>query len=166
MIRSAIRFFGVTALFVGLCVTSACSQIKPPGHGASTVYVGSTPCDSLIFNLLRIPSGEICEFIKWTLDLKKTGTSLFHLTAIYGESQPNTNGFKGGGKTIDLSGQFTIETGQAANPKAKIYKLTCSPLRSPLWLVEMDDNILHLADSSKNLLVGNGGWGYVLNRLH
>jgi len=83
---------------------------------------------------------------------------------LYGESQPNTNGFKGGGKTIELSGNFTIENGMNANPKSKIYIMHYDPLRSPLVLVEMDENILHFADSDKKFLVGNGGWGYVLNR--
>jgi hypothetical protein len=42
------------------------------------------------------------------------------LSALYGESQPNTNGFKGGGKKIDISGKYTINYGTRANSNGTI----------------------------------------------
>ena len=147
-------------------VTSSCSQTKSTGNFPATdSYVGSTPCDSLIKSLLQIPSITKCDFLKWDLSLQKSSPDSFHLTVFYGESQPNTNGFINGGKKIVVNGKYAINNGSGAIPHMKIYYLYGDKFMSPLLLIEMDSNILHFADANKNFIVGNGGWGYVLNRL-
>ena len=149
-----------------LLVTSSCSQKKSGSNLHSTDdFVGSTPCDSLIKSLLQIPSATTCDFIKWELSLQKNSPDTFQLTALYGETQNNTNGFKGGGKKIVINGKHVIGNGANANPKAKVYYLQGEKLTTSFLLIEMDGNILHFADADKNFLVGNGGWGYVLNKI-
>lgn len=88
-------FFAV--LFLGCFVTTTCSQINSSNLPA-TVFVGSTPCDPNIKTILQIPAGTVCDFTRWELTLQgDQEASAFLLNISYGESQPNTLGFKGGG---------------------------------------------------------------------
>jgi hypothetical protein len=128
-------------------------------------FTGSTPGDELIRSVLKIPTEKPSEFIKWNMTLDKARNT-FQLTALYGESQPSTNGFKGGGTEISLSGRYTIETGFAGDPALKVYKLSSDNLNDPIVLVEMDNRIFHFTDNHKKLLVGTGGYSYVLNRVN
>jgi len=165
MLSQGIRLIWMTSLMSCLAATS-CSQKNSTGSGASILFVGSTPCDSLIRSILQIPPGDICEFIKWELTLPATDTGSFRVMTLYGESQPNTNGFKGGGKAIHLSGQYKFEKNKNGLSNSWLYTLNCDQLREPLLLMAMDENILHFTDRDKRLLVGNGGWGYVLNKIN
>ena len=70
----------------------------------------------------------------------------------------------GGGKKLIINGKYTISNGTPANPHAKVYYLHGNEFKAPLLLIQMDSNIFHFADANKNFIVGNGGWGYVLNR--
>ncbi len=156
----------MTLLIACFVATTSCSQENSTSNLATTdIFVGSTPCDSLIKLLLQIPPITKCDFIKWDLSFQKSIPDSFQLTALYGESQPNTNGFIGGGKKIVVNGKYAINYGSGANPNAKVYSLNGDKLQSSLLLIEMDSNILHFADANKNFIVGNGGWGYVLNRI-
>lgn len=161
-----VRLPFMTFLIICFVVTSSCSQNNSASSlPAGGIFVGSTPCDSLIKSSLQLPSGTICEFIKWELHFNKNSADIFELTAFYGESQPNTNGFKGGGKKITIKGKYNVSYGAAADPGAKVYNLHGDNLQSSFLLIEIDSNILHFADDDKNFIVGNGGWGYVLNRI-
>ena len=147
------RFILTIFLICGMAF-NACSQSS---QVPVDVFVGSTPSGAFIKSSLGIP--DSCEFIKWELTLMKSknGVGQFQFTTLYGVSQPNTNGFKRGGKKIAASGQYTIDK--------NFYRLQSKDIPSPLFLLKMDDNIFHFTDSNKKLLIGNGGWGYVLNRL-
>ena len=152
----------ITILLICGLADIACSQAS---QSPVDVFVSSTPCDAFIKSSSGIPATSTCEFIKWEHRLFKAkgGTGQFQLTALYGESQPNTNGFKGGGKKITVDRRYT--SGASDKPATVFYRLQSDNIPSPLYLVKLDDNIFHFADSNKKLLVGNGGWGYVLNRL-
>jgi hypothetical protein len=117
--------------------------------------------------LLKIPTDSKCDFIKWELKLKNRNdsTSEYQLIALYGEAKPNTNGFMNGGNRLSIAGKLSVHRGSTRNPLRRIYQLNSNSLKSALILVELDENILHFADEKNNLLVGNGGWGYVLNGL-
>jgi hypothetical protein len=151
------------AILLCLSITTiSCSQTgstKPQPD----VFVGSTPCDSFIKAVLQIPANEVCDFVKWQLDLDKNADS-FHLSILHGESQPNTNGFKDGGKRIITSGTFKLTQNTHQDTGLPVYQLVTNNFTSPLFLVQMDTNVFHLADNNRKLLVGNGGWGYVLNK--
>ncbi len=156
----------IVLLVSSFVATSSCSQKKSSASiPAADSFAGSTPCDSLIKSLLQIPAATTCDFIKWELSLQKNSPDTFQLIALYGESQNNTNGFKGGGKKMMITGKYVISYDATANPQAKVYYLQGDKLTLPFLLIEMDKNILHFADANKNLLVGNGGWGYVLNKI-
>lgn len=146
-------------------VTNSCSQSTSSGKAAD-LFVGSTPCDKFIYSTLKIPSGDSCEFIKWELGLQKgqKDEGEFRLTTLYGESKPNTNGFKNE-KKLEISGRYKIQQGINENAHLNVYRLNGTNYPNPIFLVEMDKNIFHFADQDKKLLVGNGGWGYVLNKI-
>lgn len=149
------RLYLLTCILLGL--TSCLAQHAAPGY-----FVGTTPCDSLIRSHLQIPPAELCEFIKWELTLESDAQK-FSLVATYGESQPNTNGFKGGGKKISYTGVYSIQPATTGN-NAFTYTLQPVGSASSIFLKELDRNILHFTDGKFQLLVGNGGWGYVLNK--
>lgn len=145
--------------------TSSCSQTTPAGK-EEELFAGSTPCDNFIYATLKISSGDPCEFIKWELGLQKgqNDEGRFRLTALYGEGKPNTNGFKDEKKTV-INGKYKIEKGIDKYAHLYVYRLEGSNNPDPIFLVEMDKNIFHFANQDKKLLVGNGGWGYVLNKI-
>jgi len=153
-----------------LIIVNACAQtVSPDKLPATDFFVGSTPCDAFIKSILKIQADVTCEFIKWELSLYKNknedNSGTFELNALYGASQPNTNGFINGGKRIAAKGRYSISYGMRGNSKTKVYHLSEKSFQSSILLAEMDDNILHFIDSEKKFIVGNGGWGYVLNRI-
>ncbi|MEP7143116.1 MAG: hypothetical protein ABI707_09615 [Ferruginibacter sp.] len=95
----------------------------------------------------------------------KNDSGSFQLAVSYGDYQPNTMNFLGGGNKIDIPGKFTAGHGTNPNPRGKVYHLTGNKLHSELLLVQMDDNILHFADGNGKFIVGNAQFGYVLNRV-
>lgn len=153
MMQNKLFFGGMLVCFM---VTNCYSQTNPP---VAEVFVGSTPCDVLVKSTLKIPADTPCEFIKWNLSLHTNGKDpdTYQLTALYGVSQPNTNGFIGGGEKISVTGKYTARN--------NLYRLTAENLQWPIFLIVMDKNILHFADSTKKFIVGNGGFGYVLNKV-
>ena len=103
------RVYLLTFLISCFVITSSCSQINSTRNLSDTeIFVGSTPCDSLIKSLLQIPADAKCDFIKWDLNFRKSekDPDSFQLKALYGEAQPNTNGFIGGGKKIEVNGNL------------------------------------------------------------
>jgi hypothetical protein len=142
----------------------SCAQNNRTQETVSSQFVGSTPCDSFIRVQLGIPNETKCDFIKWELNLDPSGTNSFKITAAYGESKPNTNGFM---KTdyFLANGNYIFTKGTNEAPNYRVLHLNAPQLKSPLFLIAMDSNILHFADHDKRFLVGNGGWGYVLNKI-
>jgi hypothetical protein len=161
--RQAGRF---AVLFItGMVWLNACSQTGGSGQVVTHErYYGSSPCDSLIRSMAGIPQGSACEFIKWEMTLERGDQdSACQVTLYYGESRPNTNGFKVSNK-IEFSGTYHIRTGIQGNPNANFYHLKSGKGKGELWLLEMDKNIFLFTDSGGNFLMGNGGYSYVLNK--
>lgn len=155
-------------IITGMIWLNACSQSGSTIQAISSdQYTGSSPCDALIKSVLDIPSSDSCEFLKWEMKLSKGGmdTGSFQFTVIYGESQPNTNGFKGGGTRKEAKGKYTISRSSLSGSGRKIYHLTGTNIHPELLLIEMDNNIFHFADAKGNYLPGNAGFSYVLNRV-
>ncbi len=89
----------------------------------------------------------------------------FQLFALFGISQPNTNGFVHGGQKIRITGKYLTHDKTDQNPNARIFELTSKKFQSPLLLMEMDKNILHFVALDRSFLVGNGGWSFLLNKV-
>jgi hypothetical protein len=116
---------------------------------------------------LQIPGGSKCDFLRWNLVLNTTNTKSgsFQIDVSYGESKPNTNGFIGGGKNIRMKGIYIVSERVHERVHQKVFQLTDKNFQAPIFLIQMDDNILHFTDNQSKLLLGNAGWGYVLNRI-
>ena len=128
--------------------------------------VGSTPGDSLIKTMLTIPQETIVDFIRWELNLSSDGNKPqgFSLNLVYGESQPNTLGFKQGGQNQTLKGSYTISSNKNSSEDKMVYGFKTSGNRSVFSLVRLTENLFHLLTPDQDLMVGNGGWSYTLNR--
>ncbi|HEY1115963.1 MAG TPA: hypothetical protein VGE66_20515 [Chitinophagaceae bacterium] len=143
--------------------TSSCSQTGSAGKlSAPDVFVGSTPCDSLSKALLKLPLDTKCEFIRWDLSLSKGSDSAFALTIIYGEGQPNTTDFKGGGEKRTLKGIY--KTTQRGTLNGAMLQLVADNASDHISFIKLDDNLYHLLSPDGQLMVGNGGWSYTLSR--
>lgn len=128
--------------------------------------VGSTPGDSLIKTMLTIPQETIVDFIRWELNLTSDGNrpQAFSLNLEYGEAQPNTLGFKQGGQKQILEGSYIISRNKNSSEAKMVYEFKNSVNRSAFYLVRLTENLFHLLTPDQDLMVGNGGWSYTLNR--
>jgi hypothetical protein len=97
------------------------------------VFVGSTPCDSLIKSLLTIHPDTKADFMRWDVTFDNSGhkTATFVLNVAFGESLPNTPGFKENGEKLSFTGECTVANNTNQNITAEIYQLkseSCQPL--------------------------------------
>jgi hypothetical protein len=151
-------------VFASLYVMSLNAQQKKTELMAGQ-FVGSTPCDAFIRSSLHIPQQDSCEFIKWDLRLRPGEVkNEFDLAILYGVGKPNTNGFEGGGKQVKFSGKLGWRTGSPYHAPRNLVTLNALQPVARIFLVEMSSDVFHFCDEEGRLLVGNGGWGYVLNR--
>ena len=117
-----------------------------------TNYTASTPAAPIVREFLGISSTDSIDFIRWKLSLTDIKYSL---ECNYGIGKPNTNGFYDGGKKITFSGTV----------KREGYNYTLVNGNKSLKLAELNLNLLHVLNNDNTLLVGNGGWSYVLNNM-
>ena len=141
-----------TVFYLGL--NGSCSWASD-----KTVFVGCTPGDSLIKSKLDIPNGIVIDFIKWDLIFDSLNHNTFGLNIIYGESQPNTLGFKEGGRKKSYQGKYRI----VKDKDKEIYQLVSSGFQTEISMIKLNANILHLLTPQKQFMIGNGGWSYTLN---
>lgn len=131
-------------------------------------FVASSPCGNVIRPLLKMPSEQECDFVKWKINLYQDpvtkAPTTFSLTALYGLSQPNTTGFVGGGIRVEATGKWIMTKGTQANPNAVVYQLNPDQSELSLSFVKMDDNVIHLLYSDKSLMIGNAGYSYTFNK--
>ena len=152
-------FFRNTPLFLCLLLFGSSSAIST---APEIILVGSTPADGPIKSMLTIPTVTKVDFIRW--DLKLNDKNAFTLEIAYGESQPNTLGFKDGGQKQTIKGIFTISRNEGSKSFKYVYHLKSSSLPEKISLVKLNENLFHILTSQNQLMIGNGGWSYTLNR--
>lgn len=143
--------------------TNSCSGANTANALSSkTVLVGSTPGASLIKSLLTISPDKQIDFIRWdlTLNAAENDSKTYVLNIVFGEGQPNTRGFKGGGEKLSLEGIYTV----SKSGKGEIYELKNEKASTTISLAKLNDNLFHLLTPDNKLMVGNGGWSYTLSR--
>jgi hypothetical protein len=158
-----------TLLASGFNATDACCQTEQGTSNVMGVFVASTPCSEGTRPLPRIPVKADCEFIIWNLTLyqdPKTSTpTTYKLNYTYGLSQPSTPGFIGGGTKVEMEGKWTIVKGAGSNAGAIVYQLDTDRPNTSISFLKLNENLLHLLDSDKRLMIGNAGFSYTLNKL-
>jgi hypothetical protein len=140
------------------------SSCSATGGSAEVTLVGSTPGDEFIKSALNIDPKTSVDFIRWNLILNSNQQNSFVLNIDFGESQPNTSGFKGGGETLFFEGAYRIIKNNGQNINGEIYQLSSDKLPTGLSMIKIDDNLFHLLTTENRLMTGNGGWSYTLNR--
>lgn len=112
-------------------------------------FVGSTPEHSVVRSFLGIPVTEPIDFIRWKLVIKSDS---YELTCRYGMSKGGTPGFINE-KLVSCRGKL--------DKKGDIFILHEG--KKILELVKVNENLVHLLDHSHQMLVGNGGYSFVLS---
>jgi hypothetical protein len=162
-----------TLLAVTAC-TNVNSQIATPspvlrGPDIHGVFEGITPCSPLTRPLPQIPADTDCEQMIWRLVLyqdPQTGTpTTYSLKSAYGLPKQGTNDLVGGGTPISMEGKWTITTGTKTDPDATVYQINSDDPQATVSFLKVSDDLIHVLNSEKTLLVGNGVWSYTLNRM-
>lgn len=163
VMKSHRSFFLFPSLIILLSFNSC--DAKPADTSAEITLVGCTPGDQEIKSLLSIPAATPVDFIRWELMLTETGDNKkkFLLQIAFGESKPNTLGFINGGESKSIEGEYRISE-NSGDIHNEIYHLKNGTQPGEILLVKLSDNIFHLLNSQKRLMIGNGGWSYTLNR--
>ncbi len=151
-----ILLFRESLLLLSVLFSASCSGNS---SASDIILTGSTPGDEPVKWMLTIPAGEVVDFIRWNLIFSKNGA--FVLDIHYGESSPNTLGFKGNGKHISVKGDFSVHEDKIFQ---KVYHLRSPELFSEIKIVKLNENIFHLLTDMNRLFIGNGGWSYSFNR--
>lgn len=169
--------FHVFLLAFTLLTVTACANVNsqtmtpspaPRGPEIHGVFEGVTPCSNLTRPLPQIPADTNCEQMIWSLVLRQdpeTGApTTYSLKSAYGLPKQNTNDLVGGGTPIVMEGTWTITKGIKVDPEAMVYQLNSDDAQTIVSFLKVSDDLLHVLNSEKALLVGNGGWSYTLNR--
>lgn len=128
-----------------LIITLACINENNP----SNAFHGSTTPNREVREFLGISLTDSIDFIRWNLVMYP---DRYELDCRYGLSKPNTDGFSNEKKAA-FSGSLTKQ--------GNVYLLKQGD--RTLHIVEINKNLLHLADANNKLLVGNGGFSCALN---
>jgi hypothetical protein len=154
-----------TFIFIVVALSHAFAQDKkaPSLFG---VFVGTSPCQALIKPLLRLPSQAGCDHVKWELTLHqdpKTGVPTSY--TIRSEYEFYTTNSTSEKKQLPLvEGKWVIQKNLTAHPGAIYYTLDPDKPETTLSLLQLDDNIIHITQADKSLMIGDGGQSYSLNR--
>jgi len=157
----------VTACATVISQTTTPSPV-PTGSPIRGVFEGITPCSHLTRPLPQIPADTNCEQMIWAFVLYQDPTTrtptTYTLNSAYGIPQPRTLGLAGGGTAIAMEGRWAIVKGTKTDPDAVVYQLDPDSPQTTVSFVEINEGILHVLNSDKTLMIGNGGWSYTLNR--
>lgn len=134
------------ATFLSFTFFASCANSK------ETKYTGSTPAAPIVRTFLGIPITDSIDFIRWNLTVTD---SKYTLNCNYGIGKPNTNGFYDGGKKIEISEAFKKEKNN--------YLLQNG--NQILKLAALNNNLLHILNENNELMIGNGGFSYILNNI-
>jgi hypothetical protein len=121
-------------------------------NSKETNYTASTPAAPIVRKFLGISLTDSIDFIRWKLSLSELK---YTLECNYGLGKPNTNGFYDGGKKVVIRGAVRRDN------STNVYVLQHGD--HTLTLIELNANLLHIANKDNTLLIGGGGWSYALN---
>lgn len=150
-------------------VTNVCSQNSSRENSSVLgIFLASTPCSQGTRPLPGIPVNADCKLIKWKLTLYQDefekAPTIYKLHCLYGLPEQGTTRLIGGGKEIELEGQWTIVKGTASKHRAVIYQLHDNKTSQTISFLKLNDDLLHLLDSDLRLMIGSAAWSYTLNR--
>lgn len=125
-------------------------------------YAGCTPGDEELRKMLKIADGKVIDFVRWSLQLNEAGT--FQMDYSYGESRPNTLALKADSIHLQVIGTFNIEQPGITEGFRQVYHFKTEKEGIDFRMVKVTENLFHILTARQQLMVGNGGWSYQLNR--
>jgi hypothetical protein len=134
--------------------------LAPAGGAPASDYSGSSPCGPAVRRFLSIPANLACERVTWQLRVRE---GAFELDATYGMQAVNAPGFAANPGQARLRGTLTTSGPIASYSRSRVYTLRHDGGRV-LDFALIDDDLMHVLDSRKRLLAGDGGWSYTLTR--
>lgn len=153
MITPVLSSFLIAMVFFSAsCSGQAAVVVKP-----DLVLIGSTPAGPEVRSALKIDQTAAIDFIRWEIAMNSADRT-YALSINYGEGQPNTNDFKGGGEWRKINGQYKIV------PGSEHQILSFNTGGDQFSLVRISENVFHFIEAPGRLLRGSGGWGYSLSR--
>lgn len=123
---------------------NSCAHSKEPA-----TYTGSTPANAVVKAFLGIPLKDSIDFIRWKLVVND---NRYELQCQYGISKAGTNGFV----------EKKLAAFSGAIKKEGNYYHFVNGSREMI-LLKINANLFHIVDGNKSMLIGNGGWSYMLN---
>jgi hypothetical protein len=142
------------------------SQVSPSSAQTASfpegIFEGTTPCSNTKRPLPQIPTNANCRQMIWRIEFNPDST--FQLSSSYGMPHQGTTGIIGGGTKIEVQGHWTITRGTNTDPEATVIKLNTENPQESVSFLKVNDDIIHLLDSDKNLMVGSVAWSYTLNK--
>lgn len=146
-----VRYF-LTITFALFFASFTCLN-KENKISESITLVASTPGGKEIKTILGIDLSDSIDFIRWNI-LLDTSSGKYKVDLQYGIAKPNTNGFITP-KSKTFEGKFLVSSG--------VYILRSPSMKKDLKFIKLNEHLFHILGTDGNLLVGNGGWSYVLN---
>jgi hypothetical protein len=174
--RESSYFTGMRKLtrIIGGAVTILLAACVPDGVSASheelaAEFIGSTPGDSLPRQFLGgLTANAECHYIKWQITLLTNQISgqptTYNLVAQYYVPARNNPNQSAEGPKVTSQGTWKLVRGTKSNTAAVICHITAEKSQKSLSFLKVGDNLLHLLNPDGNLMIGNGGWSYTLNR--
>src|SRR5687767_6826886 len=136
-----LQYFTLLAFAVNSTLSCAARQSTESIVG---IYEGSTPCGEMPRTFLKIPVKDSCEFIKWQFTFYKAEgdkPSRFLMKAVYGLTQPNTQGFSNSAEQ-NFTGEWSTRRGIPGNPQALVYRLATTD-NGIISFIELNKEMLH-----------------------
>ena len=140
------------------------------------VFAGTTPCGNVIRPLHKInaepdcPLEECkCIMVEWELtlymDANTKEPTRYKLKGINRYTVKETNMYSEPGTKSEAEGKWAIVRGTKTNPGAIYYQLNPGQPGMDLSFLKLSDNLLHIVDQNKKLMIGNEFFSYTLNRV-
>lgn len=163
------RYLSIAGSLGVLVVVLLAAHVLPGNRtvadtSVSGVFEGTSPGVIAARPFLKIPLTDKCDFIKWKLtflqDAQTKAPATFRLEREYGFYVDNRTDQSIGRATME--GRWEITKGIPAKPDAVVYRLYSG--EHSIYFMQVDHNLLHLLNTDRSLMVGNGGQSFTLSR--
>jgi hypothetical protein len=142
--------FSILALVIGFSIKSVVSVEQ---------FITITPCHAAFLRLHNIPRDADCSTIKWDLTLtQENGNQTFLIKSEWGYYIDN--------RTLEKRGSSEVKGIWIVEESGTFPRLILKTQNGiTLSFRKLDSNHLHALDATGNLLNGNGGWSFTLNKV-
>lgn len=131
------------------------------------VFGGTSLCAEVSRPLLNIPPAAQCDRTKWNLtlyvDSRTQSPTTYKLSSEYGFHIDNRTFLTKGSNVRE--GTWSIATGAKTDPNATVYELEPADPKSTVLFLRIDENLIHLLDRDRSLMIGSAAQSFTLSRI-